>query len=76
MSDFVHPLMSHLLAGATGAGDVVLKNVGESDFVSPFWSWFIIAIVVFGFVYCILVLVTQLRARTNKPGETHIQPHE
>ena len=42
MSDFVHPLMSHLLVGANGAGDVVLKNVGESDFVSPFWSWFII----------------------------------
>ena len=68
-------LWSQLKIGVTGAGDVTLKNVGESDFTSPFWSWFIIAITVFGFVYCIVILVTQLRARTNKPGEEHIQPH-
>ena len=76
MSDFVHPLMSHLLVGANGAGDVVLKNVGESDFVSPFWSWFVIAITVIGFLFCIILLITQLRARTNKAGEAHVQPHE
>ena len=76
MSDFVHPLMSHLLVGVNGAGDVVLKNVGEADFTSPFWSWFVIAITVIGFLFCILLLITQLRARTNKPGEAHVQPHE
>ena len=76
MSDFVHPLLSKLTLGASGAGDNVLKNVGESDFVSPFWSWYIVAIVAIGFIFCIVILITQLRARTNKPGETNVQPHE
>lgn len=76
MNDLIHPLMSRLLVGAAGAGDVVLKHVGETDFVSPFWSWYIIAIIVFAFAFCIILLLTQLKARTNKPGEAHIQPHE
>ncbi len=76
MNDIIHPLMPHFKLAAAGAGDAVLKNVGESDFTSPFWSWFIIAIVVFGFVFCIMVLFTQLMARTNKAGENHVQPHE
>ena len=76
MSDFVHPFISNLLVGAAGAGDTVVENVGESDFTSPFWSWFIMAIVIIGFVFCIVLLVTQLKARTNKPGEAHVQPHE
>ena len=76
MNDIIQPLMPHLKLAAAGAGDVVLKNVGESDFNSPFWSWFIIAIVVFGFLFCIVLLLTQLKARTNKAGEAHVQPHE
>ena len=75
MNQFDQSLWSQLKVGVTGAGDVTLKNVGESDFTSPFWSWFIIGIVVFGFIYCIIILVTQLKARTNKPGEEHVQPH-
>lgn len=75
MSDIIQTLPSLKLA-ANGAGDTILKNVGESDFTHPFWHWFIIAIVVFGFVFCIAVLVTQLMAKTNKAGETHLQPHE
>ncbi len=76
MNDIIQPLMPHLKLAAAGAGDVVLKNVGESDFNSPFWSWFIIAIVVFGFLFCIVLLLTQLKARTNKAHECHVQPHE
>ena len=75
MNQFDQSLWSQLKVGVTGAGDVTLKNVGESDFTSPFWSWFIVAITVFGFIFCIIILITQLKARTNKPGEEHVQPH-
>ena len=66
MNEFNLSFLPQIKAGTAGAGDVILKNVGESDFTSPFWHWFIVAITVFGFVYCIWLLVTQLRARTNK----------
>ena len=75
MNEFNLSFLPQIKAGTAGAGDVILKNVGESDFTSPFWHWFIVAITVFGFVFCIWLLVTQLRARTNKPGESHTQPH-
>ena len=46
-----------------------------SDFTSPFWSYWITAIAVGGVIFCIAILVSQMRAKTNKPGEEHLQPH-
>lgn len=47
-----------------------------SDFTSPFWSYWIAAIAIGGIVYCMVLLISQLRAKTNKPGEEHLQPHK
>ena len=46
-----------------------------SDFTSPFWSYWITAIAVGGVIFCAAILISQVRAKTNKPGEEHLQPH-
>ena len=46
-----------------------------SDFKSQFWSYWIAAITIGGIIYCMIILVTQIRAKTNKPGQEDLQPH-
>ncbi|TDR33133.1 cytochrome-c oxidase, cbb3-type subunit III [Hydromonas duriensis] len=46
-----------------------------SDFTSPFWSYWITAIAVGGVIFCIAILISQMMAKTNKPGEENLQPH-
>jgi cytochrome c oxidase cbb3-type subunit 3 len=46
-----------------------------SDFQSSFWSYWIIVIALGGVIFCIALLVSQMMAKTNKPGETDLQPH-
>lgn len=47
-----------------------------SDFQNQFWSYWIIVISLGGVLFCIAILVTQLLAKTNKPGEMDLQPHK
>lgn len=46
-----------------------------SDFKSPFWSYWIAAIAIGGLIFVTVLLVSQLMAKTNKPGEEHLKPH-
>ena len=46
-----------------------------SDFTSSFWSYWITAIALGGVIFVTVILISQLRAKTNKPGEEHLKPH-
>ncbi|MGL4767690.1 MAG: cytochrome-c oxidase, cbb3-type subunit III [Formosimonas sp.] len=46
-----------------------------SDFTSSFWSYWITAIALGGVIFVTAILISQLRAKTNKPGEEHLKPH-
>ena len=46
-----------------------------SDFQSEFWSYWIIAIALGGVIFCLVILVSQMMAKTNKPGQNELKPH-
>lgn len=46
-----------------------------SDFKSPFWSYWIAAIAIGGVIFVTVLLISQLMAKTNKPGEEHLKPY-
>ena len=43
-----------------------------SDFISTGWSWFVIAIVVFGLVFCVLVLMGASRHKVIRDSQGKI----